>query len=160
MEYWYIPIVEDTTTERAVPCGYVLRKLVSKYEGGAKSLTYLDHTPMGGLYYPQLLGKVDEKRILLVEDPMSTIAARQLGINAYCLLGTRIPSLLRDKLHRRLVDPKTTVTLALDADATAEAIRIKRKWFKQSNFRVLRLDEDIKDMAPEKRMQVLSTENQ
>lgn len=156
MEYWVIPMVEDRPRERAVPCGYVLRKLVDKGGGGPKSLTYLTHRPMGGRYYPRAITPVDDNKILLVEDPMSAIAARNHGVNAYCLLGTRIPSGLRDELHRLLARPEVTVTLALDADATQDAIRMKRRWFNMSNFKLLRLDEDIKNMNATKRIELLA----
>lgn len=159
--YWYIPLIMDRIDARgarsaSVYAGYVLRRLVNK-EGGPKSLTHLNHSPMGDLYYPDYRVPVDMRTTFLVEDPMSCIAVRSSGYNAYTLLGTRVPRRTRELLYRILQAPDRQVILALDADATDQAIAIKRRWFKPSNFKVLRLTEDLKDMDATKRIELLAS---
>lgn len=89
--------------------------------------------------------------VLLVEDQPSALrASMAIGVTAIALLGTSIPSSLCDKI--RWVFPyKPTVVVALDEDATAEAVTQLNKVRQVLPSAVVhRLDEDIKNMSQEK----------
>lgn len=83
--------------------------------------------------------------VLLVEDQLSAMrASERLDIDACAIIGTHLSVKQIAEIQR----VHSHVVLALDADATEKAFKLAREWgpaFRQ--FRVLVLEQDIKDMA-------------
>lgn len=119
--------------------GYCLRS----YTGAEpKALTYLNDNSSKLSYYHRF---PDSTSALLVEDIPSAVRAA-IYMNSVALLGTSIPEY---ELHE-LAEQYSTVIIALDKDATADAIRLQRSMsllFREVN--VLMLPCDIKDLTEE-----------
>jgi len=111
--------------------------------GGAKALTYM-HTegPVQSWHTVP-----EERRLVLVEDSVSAMCAQQEGLSALALLGTHLNN---DKVREiGLWGPKEVI-IALDADATAEAFKLAKKWgLAFPKTRVCILAEDLKDTPQE-----------
>lgn len=84
-----------------------------------------------------------EMKVTLVEDQVSALKyAQSTGMRAVALLGTNLTVAAVGEIQRHAEH----VTIALDADATAQAFRIARRWgaaFKSCQVKILQ--KDIKD---------------
>lgn len=111
--------------------------------GGPKSITYWDNPDCTKLHFPMTCGQAGT--LALVEDQPSAVRLSQ-DYNCVALLGTHITAEMAELLAMMRYD---RVTLVLDADATAKAIKLKQQWgfyFSRMNILPLR-GPDIKDMS-------------
>lgn len=110
-----------------------------------KSKTYkAAHEPMISWYRVPRPSAPQWSDVILVEDQMSAIKLADHGYNACALLGTS----LNAEAVAEIQSVSKDIKLALDADATATAFKLARKW--QSAFRsciVVVLTRDVKDMS-------------
>ena len=141
------PILSPLGTRR----GYVLRS----YDGGEpKALTRMDVEEPHSSYYTA--SKWEKKpEVWVVEDIPSAIrAARYVDCVAAC-------GMPNDSVVNELAAHYRQVVWALDADATAQALRIHREYailFEKSRVEVL--DTDLKDMEEDELCQRLSGEGE
>lgn len=122
--------------------------------GGAKALTYM-HTegPVQSWHTVP-----EERRLVLVEDIVSAMCAQQEGLSALALLGTHLNN---DKVREIGLWGPSEVIIALDADATAEAFKLARKWgLAFPKTRVCILAEDLKDTPQEDICYVLGMDDE
>lgn len=165
-KYYTIPIVE-LVKKTSVVNGYgmlIPNPLVRGYVERA----------VDGSVYPKALTKLPEallkapcttlantrssfRTLWVVEDAWSCMAVQEQGYPCITLLGTLVRSGVRDTLLRWLSEG-LKVRLALDADATRQAINLTRL-FRGSGkaFQVRRLETDIKDMEVEERIELLKS---
>lgn len=89
-------------------------------------------------------------RVVVVEDQPSALRASTIqGVDSIALLGTAFPESLVDRL-RFVYRHKHKVLMALDQDATQQAVEHVVKWkHVLPSLEVLPLDRDIKDHSPE-----------
>ncbi len=93
----------------------------------------------------------DNERVVIVEDQISGIAVMQAGLTCVALLGTHLD---QDKVREIASVKPQEVIIALDADATNEALKLARKWglaFKRTRVAILARDlkEECTDDIPE-----------
>jgi hypothetical protein len=134
-----------------IPCdfqrpelGGVLRSFSDPPEQ-PKSLSFLALPGLVGRFTPV---SPRQTSVLVVEDPVSAMAAAQeMYCSAYCLYGTVLDATrLYEICANEPEGTNTTITLALDKDATSRAIDYVSRFCRLFNIRVLPLDKDIKDM--------------
>lgn len=106
-----------------------------------KALTYMHADgPCMGWY----AGVGRPRTVALVEDQLSAMRAMQAGVTGVALLGTHVDA---GKAREVAQFRPTEVIVALDADATAQAFQIARKWgLAWPRCRVALLERDLKDM--------------
>jgi len=133
-----MPMRDSNGKER----GVISRQLpLYKGNGAPKSLTFKDKDYDGMSWYTPNTAILSEA-IWAVEDPASAIVLAMYGVDAVSLNGT---NLNYDRVSA-LRDRKWTIKLALDADATRQAIRHAMKYKGSTKLEVVRLVKDVKDM--------------
>jgi hypothetical protein len=149
---YVLPIYTPRGTNR----GYVLRtpwgqgtELFSgqTWDTSRKSLTFQsEEGPLLSWY------RAVSPFTVIVEDQISAIKANAAGYNSVALLGTSLNAEKVAEIQRY----SPHVSIALDADATAQAFRHARKWQHAfESFRVVVLTKDLKDMKMEEVKDVL-----
>ena len=96
-------------------------------------------------------GALPAGRTVIVEDIPSAARAARYG-NAIALLGTGVGADYAGEIAAH----RTRIVWALDADATAQALRLQRRYsllFEESYVKVLRCD--LKDMPEEELKQLM-----
>lgn len=111
--------------------------------GGGKSITYWNNPDVAKLHVPMATGI--SGNVVLVEDMPSAVRLAQ-DYNCIALLGTHLTAEMAATLAAMRYD---NVIFALDADATAKALKLKNQWsFYFLRTTVLPLPgPDIKDMS-------------
>jgi len=96
------------------------------------------------------------ERVLLVEDCMSALrASRHADITAAALLGTQLTAAHVQELHAA---GTAHVVLALDPDALEKAFELAKQWGPAfRSFRVLAIEDDIKDLPLAKLKRLLAS---
>lgn len=137
-----IPILAPNGQER----GVVRRILGDVPRGTPKSVIYKAKDEPMISWSPRAYGEA-ATYVLLVEDQISALKWRQVREGRACaLLGTNLTTSAVAEIQRHAKH----VTIALDADATAKAFLLARKWGHAfSSCKVMILQRDIKDMSAE-----------
>lgn len=137
-------VVMPIRNDRGVASGYTLRSYDEN--NTPKALIHRLMREVGQSWYRS---SPYASRIVIVEDQPSALRASTIqGVDAIALLGTYVPESLIDRL-RFVYRHRHKVLLALDQDATPEAVSAVVKWKKVlPSLEVLPLDKDIKDMSP------------
>jgi len=118
--------------------GIVVKSLIDS--SGPKSLTLADKGRTGLAWFR--ISSLPSP-VVCVEDCLSALALRDLGVTAVSLNGTHINDDRFSEIRR--VSPH--IVIMLDADATRNAARIVTKYLGRANMKVVRLEDDIKDMT-------------
>lgn len=115
-------------------------KALSLYEEGYDGMSW---------FFP-----VDAKdaALIVVEDPLSAMRLAEAGHIGVALMGTTIT---RERI-RHLMKETRPINLALDADATATAVRAMRRHMVTTRLHVHVLYNDIKDMSSEELLNFLT----
>lgn len=137
-------VVMPIRNDRNITTGFSLRS----YNGDSpKNLIHRVSEEVGHAWYRS---SPYASRVLVVEDQPSALRASTLqGVDSIALLGTNFQESLVDRL-RFVYRHQHKIMLALDQDATTEAVATVVKW-KSSlpSLEVLPLDKDVKDQSPE-----------
>ncbi len=99
------------------------------------------------LEYSRPASRLD--RIICVEDIPSAERLCRVGVNSVALLGCTPSDEALEELGQVARRNDYTVVFALDADASAQAIKLQRKFSMRARSRVRFLDKDVKNMTPE-----------
>lgn len=145
-----MPVMPPQGAERR---GVVLRKpwagspLDTPAAGAKKALTYQERRgPLQAFYKAH--GNPVRAPLIVVEDQLSAMKVAEIGLNAVALLG--VPGnngdLGADRVRELSTFPTEQVIVALDADATTNALLFARKWgYSFKKIRVAILERDLKD---------------
>lgn len=139
---WYVPSIRRVAYELHTRLGVHNGWLLRSYVGDTPKA--LIAAKENSLHYPKHRWK-DETKVVLVEDIISAEKLTSLGYPSVALLGVHITYECMEHLYNAGV---RDVTLALDNDASAVAVRLAQKlgWF---NTSVKLLKKDPKDSTPE-----------
>lgn len=133
-----LPILDPRGWER----GWVIRQPWGMEDAGPKALTRM-HQPGPTQSWHRPTTQPLSDCVVLVEDQMSAMVVATGGFTAVALLGTQLDN---DKVREIAMERPSEVIIALDADATAQAFKLARKWglaFRKT--RVAVLEHDLKD---------------
>lgn len=122
--------------------GCVLRSMDKK--ANPKSLTYLfkDGQGRGAWWVNHLM----DDCVVVVEDPISAIRLQKY-VTSVALLGTNLSFATVDDIKGKMNNKHGTILIALDKDATAQAIKLAIQYNLILPITVAMLDKDIKDMT-------------
>lgn len=147
-----MPVMPPHGTDRR---GVVLRKpwagspLDTPAAGAKKALTFQERRgPLQAFYKAHGGPGVLHQALVVVEDQLSAMKVAEVGFNAVALLG--VPGnngdLGADRVRELSTYPVEQVIVALDADATSNALLFARKWgYSFRKLRVAILERDLKD---------------
>jgi sugar/nucleoside kinase (ribokinase family) len=96
------------------------------------------------MQHPRWYGK-----IVCVEDIPSAERLRRAGVVSVALLGCTPSDEALEELGTVARRNDYTVVFALDADASAQALRLQRKFSMRARSAVRFLEKDVKNMTPE-----------
>lgn len=134
-----MPMVDEQGKERGV-----ISRVRPEYKelDVPKSLTFKDKDYNGMSWYRPYEAAMSHA-VWVVEDPASAIVLSSYGVDAVSLNGTN----LNEDRMMVLRDSKWVIKLALDADATRQAIRHSVRFMGSTKIEVCRLTIDVKDMT-------------
>jgi DNA primase len=130
----YIPVLRYNRTIR----GFVARDISGKENKKALSFMWNKDEPILAWYT-----NPSSNKLLIVEDPFSALRASSF-VNSVALLGTDLSKAKTDEIVR---NGFTEAWMALDKDATRQAVKLAVKLKDRLKLRVLVLDEDLKDLT-------------
>ena len=142
----YFPMLDPNQEQR----GCILKPIHPDSEL-PKSLTYKDEGYDGMSWY-LTTDHMIQRSIVLVEDVLSALAVLACGMSSISLNGTMLNP---DRLVT-ISKYKRVIHVALDADATAKAVRYALRYGTRFNLKVMRLMKDFKDMTKDELKEVLS----
>ena len=137
-------VLYPVTSHTGVLLGHVARRY-SWLSGvaGPKSLNYIESDEYPWLHFPYSCRMNLADEVVLVEDCLSAIVVSRLR-PCVSMMGTH---LTLDAVQYLLSIGITKVHIALDADATATAVKLRDKWdLYFSECSVIILEKDAKDM--------------
>ena len=133
---YYLPI----RGPHARSLGYSLRTFYPK-DGMPKVFTFKEDDGMELMAW--YISNYEDTRVVLVEDQISAMKLKFLGLNSIALIGTH----LNEARMMEILAYFSQVTIALDADATSRALKFKKQFslFCTQGCKVQILAQDIKD---------------
>jgi len=130
--------------------GYVRRAY--RKDASAKALIgrVVDDHPLVAYHWVDgVLRNEWESMLVCVEDIPSAERLRRAGVNSVALLGCTPSDEVLEELGLWARRKDYTVVFALDADASAQAIKLHRRFSMRSKTTVRFLEKDVKNMTPE-----------
>lgn len=136
---------------RAYRAGQRPKVLMGRVRDDVPMVAYLWHTLAGGV-------RVDWNRtVVAVEDIPSATRLQQEGVEAIAFLGCTPSDDVLDEIGRTLRTQSKGLCIALDADASAQAMRVMRAYGMRGDCSVKFLDKDVKNMTEQELDQWLAS---
>ena len=138
---YVLPVLDPYGTQR----GVVLRRVGGEDDGWPKAISYQDTVDSLLCSWYNSINEVRFQTIVLVEDIFSAMSVARAGAVGVALLGTHLTSEVMAEVAAQM---PTQVIVALDRDATAQAIKhVRAHALTMPGIRYAVLDKDLKDLG-------------